>query len=294
VIQRLTVGYLVDRHRSDVLPDFPGDASAAQLFLAQWAPAAEFRSEPYLSYELFTPRYVVLRDLGTFDLRENRQVGVLMRARVSEGLPELGADFRALALGATASFATSTSGSYLSVTAGASARLRHDDRRLIDQTAGLAGYAATPLLAGVLRIVAEAEFDSKRADTSHTPYVLGGAMAADGYRLGNLNGAAALRGYQVGEFVGQAVFAGHLEIRTAALPLASQRVGGVVFYDVGHAATSPSYWVPRHDVGLGLRWLIPQLDASVIRADWGVPLNDGGLTHAGMPGRFSAGFQQAF
>ena len=294
VIQRTTAGYLIDFHRSSVLPNFPEGQDAARLFLAEWAPATEHRSEIYVRYEVFTPRFVVLRDLGTFDLRESRQVGVLARARVSEGLPELGADFRALSVGATAGFGASIRGSYLSLTVGASARLRHDDRRLIDQSAGWAGYAASPVLFGLLRVVAEAEMNNKRADTLHTPYVLGGSVAADAYRMGELNGAAPLRGYEVGEFIGTSAFAGHLEVRTTALALASQRVGGLAFYDVGHAASSVFSLSPRHDIGLGVRWLIPQLNTSVVRIDWAVPLLDGTVTKAGMPGRFSAGFQQAF
>jgi len=294
VIERATVGYLVDRRRAEVLPDFSGDPAESRLFLAEWAPATELRSEPYLGYELFTPRYVMLRDLGTFDLRENRQVGIFLRARVSEGLPELGADFRALRVGANVGVAASVGGSYLSLTAGASARLRHDDGQLIDQEAGTTTFMATPIIAGLLRIVAEAEIDVKRADTSHTPYVLGGAPAALGYQMGELNGASALRGYQTGEFIGTAVFVGHLEMRTVALAIASQRIGGLAFYDVGHAAVSIADLVPHHDVGLGFRWLIPQLNSSVIRGDWAVPLGDGVVTRAGMPGRFSAGFQQVF
>jgi hypothetical protein len=43
-----------------------------------------------------------------------------------------------------------------------------------------------------------------------------------------------------------------------------------------------------------LRWLIPQLNSSVLRFDWAVPLQDGVVTRAGTPGRFSAGYQQAF
>jgi hypothetical protein len=31
-----------------------------------------------------------------------------------------------------------------------------------------------------------------------------------------------------------------------------------------------------------------------MRFDWAVPLQDGVITRAGMPGRFSAGFLQAF
>ena len=100
VIQRWTAGYLVDRRSSAVLPTFPGDAQMAELFLAQWAPTDEQRSEPYLRYEMFTPRYVVLRDLDTFDLRENARLGPSLSMRVAYGLPALGASFRAIPLGA--------------------------------------------------------------------------------------------------------------------------------------------------------------------------------------------------
>jgi hypothetical protein len=294
VIQRVTAGHLFDSRRSEVLSDFPGDALAARMFLDQWAPTAERRSEPYLRYELFTPRWVILRDFTTFDLREYRQLGPVVRARVSEGLPALGADFRAFGLAAAAGFGFARAGGYVSLTAGASTRLRHGDGRFIDQTAGLAVYGATPLIDGLFRIVVGFEIDSKRADTSRTPYVLGGEGAALGYRTGELNGPGALRGYEVGEFIGTTVFAGHLEIRTAPLAVASQRIGALAFYDVGHAAPSLSNLVPHNDVGVGLRWLIPQLNRSVVRVDWAVPLQDGGVTRAGMPGRLSAGFQQVF
>ena len=294
VLQRATLGYLIDRHSSNVLPEFAGDEATARLFLAQWAPTTEHRSEPYLGYELLTPRYVVLRDLNTFDLRENNQVGVLARARVSAGFPELGADFRAFGFRAIAGFAFSPRGGYVSVSAGASARWRPDDSRLIDQEAGLAAFGATPLLGGRLRVVVEAEIDSKRADTSHTPYVLGGTLPSLGYRIGELNGTGALRGYQVGEFIGTSVFAGHVELRTAALAVASQRLGGLVFYDLGNAASSVAKLAPRSDLGAGLRWLIPQFKSSVVRIDWAVPLANGVVTEAGLPGRLSAGFQQVF
>jgi hypothetical protein len=294
VIQRVSGGVLVERRRSEVLPEFAGDAATARLFLDQWAPIGEQRSEPYLRYEAFTPRYVVFRDFGTFDLREVRQVGFLLRARVAEGLPELGADFRALGVGATAGLAHSAAGSFVSITFGAAARLRHRDGRWIDQTATVAAFAATPLIEGLFRIVASIEFDGKRGDTSRTPFVVGGASAARTYHIGEPSGACALRGYEIGEFIGNAAFAGHLELRTAARTFGSQRVGALAFYDVGHAAPSFADLMPHNNVGLGVRWMIPQLNASTVRIDWAVPLQDGVLTRVGMPGRFSAGFQQAF
>jgi len=281
VIQRVTAGYLVDRRSSTVLPTFPGDAATAELFLAQWAPTDEQRSEPYARYQMFTPRYVVLRDLDTFDLRENRQVGPSIGVRVSEGLPALGATFAALGLGVTAAVGVAPAGGYLSLTAAASARLRYDDSRWIDQLGTASFFAATPLIDRLFRIVASAQLQSQRADTTNTPFTLGGA-----------NG---LRGYQIGEFLGTSMLVGHIEIRTAPISaIFSQRFGALVFYDVGDAAPSLSDLVLRNDVGIGLRWLTPQFNSSVIRFDWAVPLQDGLTTRAGMPGRFSAGFAQVF
>jgi surface antigen Omp85-like protein len=280
VIQRATAGYLVDRRRSSVLPGFAGDELQAELFLDEWTPTSEQRSEPYLRYELFTPRYVVLRDLDTFDLRENRQLGPFFRARVSEGLTALGASFNALGVGVTAGYAAAPGGGFLSLTAAASARLRYDDSRWIDQLGSVVAYAATPSMDGLFRIVVGAQVDSKRADTSNTPFVLGGA-----------NG---LRGYAIGEFLGTTLLVGHMEVRTAPIAIFSQRIGALAFYDVGNAAPSFADLLLRNDVGLGLRWLIPQFNSSVIRIDWAVPLQDGVVTRAGTPGRFSAGFDKVF
>jgi hypothetical protein len=280
VIQRATVGYLADRRSAQVLPTFPGDAATGAQFLSQWAPIPEQRSEPYLRYEVFTPRYVVLRDLDTFDLRENRQLGPLLRARISEGLPALGASFAALGVGVSAGFAAAPAGGYVSLTAEASGRWRYDQGRWIDQLGTANVYAATPIVGGLFRIVAEAHVESKRADTTNTPFVLGGA-----------NG---LRGYAIGEFIGTTILVGHIEVRTIPVAILSQRIGMVAFYDVGDAAPSFSDLLPRNDVGLGMRWLIPQLNSSVLRFDWAVPLQDGVATRAGTPGRFSAGYQQVF
>ena len=230
---------------------------------------------------MFTPRYVVLRDLDTFDLRENRQLGPLFRARVSEGLPALGASFAALGVGVAAGFAAAPAGGYLSLTVEASGRRRYDQGRWIDQLGSANVYAATPIVGGLFRIVAEAQVDSKRADTTNTPFVLGGA-----------NG---LRGYAIGEFIGTTRSRRpHRGPDASRSAIWSQRFGMVAFYDIGDAAPSFSDLLPRNDVGLGLRWLVPQFNSTVIRFDWAVPA-PGRRGHAGgyagaFLGRVRAGF----
>ena len=278
-IQRVTAGYLADRRSSAVLPDFPGDAMTAQLFLDQWAPIPEQQSEPYLRYEIFTPRYLVLRDLDTFDLRENRRLGPSLRTRVAQGLPALGATFSAVSLAAVASYAAAPAGSYMSISATAQARYRFDESRWIDQIGNVTVFAASPVIDRLFRLVVGGQVNSQRANTSNTPFVLGGS-----------NG---LRGYAVNEFIGTSEMVAHIELRTVPLAIWSQRFGGVLFYDVGDAAPSFADLDLHNDVGIGLRWLIPQLNSTVIRFDWAVPLQDGPVTRVGA-GRLSAGFEQAF
>jgi hypothetical protein len=284
VIQRVTLGHLFDGRRSSALDSFPGDPALPQRlldeqrFLDQFAPVSEQRSEPYLGYDMFTPRYGVFRDLDTFDLRENRRLGPSVSLRVGYGLPALGADFTALALSGAASWTVGAGGGYGKILAQGSTRLR--DGRFIDQSAGGQIYAATPFLGRVVRLVLSAEADATRADTQRRLYALGGATG--------------LRGYAIGDFLGTSLVVGHAELRTAPLPLWSQRFGALLFYDVGDAAPSFAVIVPHHDLGLGLRWLIPQLNSAVLRFDWAIATQNTPFTAAGLPGRFSAGFQQVF
>jgi hypothetical protein len=277
LIQRVSAGYLVDARHSEVPPDF-ADPALAPEFLAEYAPVSETKSEPYLRYMMFTPRYVVLRDLDTFELRENRRLGALLDVQVGEGIPALGADRLALDLRGEAKYAIGPAGSYAFLDLYGEAR--RWDGQWIDQRGSVTAYGATPLLGHLLRVVAQAQLDSLRADTRRTAIVVGGATG--------------LRGYAVGEFRGNTAFLGHVEVRTLAVPIWSQRFGALLFYDVGHAAPALDQLHLRNDVGAGMRWLLVQANSAVIRFDWAVPLQDGTLTRAGFPGRVSAGFEQVF
>lgn len=280
VVQRFTFGYRFDDRRSAVLADFL-DPAASQPFLDQFAPVSERRSEPYVAYNVFTARYAAFRDLDTFDLRENRQLGPSFGVRLAYGLPALGADFRALVMSASAGWLVPIgAGGYASAQVSAGARRRDDTGKLIDQSLSGGVYAASPILARLVRVVVSAGADAVRADTYRTRYAVGGSTG--------------LRGYAIGEFQGPTDAVGHLEVRTVPLALLSQRVGGLLFYDVGDAAPSFGELVAYHDFGAGLRWLIPQFNASVVRIDWAFAAQRTLYTDPGWPGRFTAGFQQIF
>jgi hypothetical protein len=277
VIQRLSAGHLLDSRRFAVPPDFSAPALADE-YLREFAPLSEQRSEPYLRYEVFTPRYLIIRDLDTFDLRENRQLGPRFAARVSYGLPGLGADFSALGLAVAASWAASPAGGYTLVSVTASTRLR--DGRFIDETSTEQIYLATPMFRRVVRLVVAGGASAARADTQNTRYFLGGDTG--------------LRGYAINAIDGTSMLVGHVELRSQAVHIYSQRVGGLLFYDVGGAAPSFGSLRAYHDFGLGLRWLIPQLNSAVLRLDWAIAEPAAPLTRAGLPGRITGGFEQVF
>ncbi|HET6149743.1 MAG TPA: hypothetical protein VFH68_19550 [Polyangia bacterium] len=277
VVHRVTGGYRVDSRRSQVPGDFPA-LDLVPLFLRQIAPVSETRSEPYVQYDLFTPRYGIYRDLNTFDLRENVTLGPSLSARVAAGLPELGADFRAFPLGLALGWRVAPWGGLGTLSLAASARLR--DRTFIDQSYSARLSFASPMLRRWLRVVVAFGVATIRNDSQRGIFELGGDSG--------------LRGYAIRELIGTSDLLGHVELRTAPLAIFSQRLGSLLFYDVGDAAPSLSAIVPKHDVGIGLRWLIPQLNSTVIRIDWAFATQSTTLTRAGFPGRASAGFQQIF
>jgi hypothetical protein len=280
VIQRLSVGYRLDDRRSlsDETFDYGVTPAQVQEFIAQYAPVTERRSEPYVSYSMFTARYGVYRDLNTFDLRENAQLGPSVSVGAAYGSPELGADFRAVPLSAAATWTWGPGDALARASFAGGLRVRGSDA--IDQIVEGKLYFASPPIKRALRVVASVQADAARNDTQHTRYVLGGDTG--------------LRGYIIGEFQGSSAAIGHLELRSAPLAILSQRFGALLFCDAGDAASSLYTLTLRTDVGVGLRWLIPQFNSYVLRVDWAVPLVDGIETRAGLPGRVSAGYAQIF
>lgn len=146
-------------------------------------------------------------------------------------------------------------------------------------------YVATPVLAQRLRVVASAT---------------AGFMADNVHRLRSYVGwAEGLRGYPIDTFYGYDYYVAHLEVRSMAFSLASLRVGGLIFADAGHAADTLQKLALYDAAGIGLRVLIPQLNAEVLRCDWGLPLRDyvanqAVVVRAGWPGIAYCGFGQAF
>ncbi|MBX3226375.1 MAG: hypothetical protein KIT84_44510 [Labilithrix sp.] len=114
-------------------------------------------------------------------------------------------------------------------------------------------------------------------------------------RLTLLGGEDRLRGWPTRYFVGEDMFSMNLEFRTRPINLFSVLCGGAFFYDVGRAYTGRLDEVsPVQSVGGGFRIVLPQIDRSVIRGDFGFPIVNGALPAGVQPMSFFFAFGQAF
>jgi hypothetical protein len=274
VIQRVGVGHDLTLNRPEVPADFAGDAMLQAAFRRDVLPPSELVSSVFAHWQLFTPVYAAVRDLATFDFREDYQLGPLLDVKVGEALEALGSDRNFTRFTASARWTSDWGGGLWRASASFDGRLVAG--ALQDRVQNVTLFAASPVLAR-LRLVAGLALDWYIDDTRNRFLTLGGS-----------NG---LRGYGINVLSGQARALGHVELRTLPLRIGFYRLGAIAFWDAGDAAASLGDVSLNHAVGAGLRSLIPQLDPLVIRLDWAFAL-DG--ASRGWPGRISLGVEQVF
>jgi hypothetical protein len=275
VKQQLSIGHSYDSQRPTPLADFPGDATERAAFIASVLPRSEVTSVPYLEYVFFVPRYRTLRNVVTFDLAEDTRIGPDLDVTLGFGLRALGSDHNFQRLSGTAGWTVPLARDGFARVAGALAG-RYQDGELIDNTGAASLKIAAPPIARAVRLMAAVQIATRWNDRQNQFYAIGSDTG--------------LRGFAINEFIGQRVFGTQVEARTAPYPLWVLRIGGVAFYDVGGAANSIARMDLHHDVGLGVRMLIPQTSAQLLKIDLAVPLDGAnrGTLH------FLAGFGSEF
>ena len=273
---RFRLGHELKVRRPSFTDDFPLEQAGRDAFESGVFPRSERSSALFLRYSMFEPDYVVYRNLDSYDLAEDMRAGPSANAEVGFALKPIGSEYNFVNLSASASWTLDIrDDGFFRVGSGAGGRLQ--DGELIDNVVSGSLSAATPAVANLFRVVGQARAAFRLRESGNQFYVLGGD-----------NG---LRGYQIGAFAGERRVLTNLEVRTMPMKILFTRVGGLVFWDMGHAADRVSNLRMHHDVGIGLRSLVPQLQPFVFRFDWAIPMT--GSTQ-GFPGRFSAGVAQAF
>lgn len=286
LVHRVRAGHTFFVTRRDLFEeDFAARPDLRQPFIERVLPRSERVSAPFLGYSLQSPVFVTFRDLASFDFPEDLAMGPRLDLSVLWALPELGSERRFWNLAAGVGWRAEVGERGL-VDLGVGASTRVQDGEAIDRSASASLYAATPRLFRALRLVGRVAAQGLDRNRVNTRLALGGDSG--------------LRGYPIGVFQGEALVIGNLEARSRPLAVGFARLGLVLFWDAGHVAAELASLSLHHDLGVGLRAVIPQAQSTAIRFDWAVAthdvrLGDGRvLPTAGLPGRFSAGFAQAF
>jgi hypothetical protein len=277
LIQRVTLGNDFGLSRRSFLPDFPLDPALRARFAATFFAASERTSAVYVQYDAFTPRYRTYRNLDSYDLGEDERLGPSVTLKAGQASTLLGSEQDFFLWKSEAHINTALLGGFQNI--GASWEGRQYGYGSRDGLVKGQVLVASPVLARTFRVVASG-MGGFMVDNVHRDFVYIGALEG-------------LRGYPVNEFYGYAYYHAHLELRSMAVPVASLRVGTLVFADAGHAAMKRDELALYGDAGLGLRMLIPQLNAEVLRCDWALNFRTAGVP-AGWPGRISCGFRQVF
>jgi hypothetical protein len=201
----------------------------------------------------------VLRDVDTFALPEDLQVGLLLRGEMRlaasrPGFLEAWSSARYRYLAGDALFTASAAGSLRWIVGGG-------PEEVVNRRGAVELSVVSPWV-GIGRLVARASFQVRAADLDKTVLFLGGG-----------NG---LRGLEPEVLQGTRIALMNLEYRTRPVEIATLHVGGVLFWDGGSAwgvASSPFPQPLVHTVGLGLRALFPQFDVEPVRIDFGFVLD---------------------
>lgn len=280
----LTFGYELFINRPTVYGDGPTPeqcagtplAECVELFRQEVFPRSERSSSLYTQYSMFTPDFRTYRNIDTYDLPEERQLGPDLRLGLAVARKLYGSEQDFLRLSSQLGWTVALgSDAFANATVLAASRLQ--DGELIDTELRAQAGAISPMLFDFVRVAGFAQVAGFLEDSENRYLTLGGDTG--------------MRGYTIGAFAGERLVRGNLEVRSRPWRAWFTRFGMLAFWDVGHAADLFPNLRMQHDVGLGFRAVLPQLQTAVFRLDWAVPLT--GDT-AGLPGRFILGFEQVF
>lgn len=263
-----TLGFFTRQYSA---PEDQGLTEEQRQWLVQnWLPRSEYATFFYAEGNLYPAQYEVLRNIDTFELSEDFQTGPLFKLAARWGMPPPLSSDHFLELGATARYRVHFYGDFLMLAAGGQVRFQAG-RAPVNQQLAIELRNHSPEFWGgrfVTRFVAQWRWN----DLDNRRTLLGGG-----------NG---LRGAAPEQDVGRHFLLTNVEYRTRAFEIKTVFVGLVLFWDAGTAFDQNP--VVTHTVGMGLRILVPQINADTIRIDFGVVLGGPPPT----PDRIAASFGQ--
>lgn len=239
-------------------PEAPLDDAQREWLKANYLPLSEDAVYASLSLSAYEARYEVMRDVDSYSLSEDYQIGHSVLATVRYAPPVFSSAAHYAELGLAVRYRWLWSDALTTVSAGGAIR------RTLGEGAG---WTNRHWAAEVHQV---------------SPKVLGGRFVVRGLLEVNiddlfdkvtlLGGANGLRGARQDAYSGHRVLLVNAEYRTAPVVFHTLHVGGVLFYDTGSAFDRTPDMV--HSVGVGFRFLFPQFNVAPFRLDFGYVLND--------------------
>jgi hypothetical protein len=273
----LSLGVAADRRvfRTDDLSRF--DPVAASEFVRRAVPMSDTRIGPTFEYHTYSTRFRRLLDVNTLALQEDYLVGHDLSIKLYPVTTALNSSRDFMGISASAAYTVPLGDGLARAVVESVTEIERT--RLADASLFIRARVHTPSF-GFGRLV----FDVRFLDR-YNNYL---------NRMSELGGDTRLRGYPTKAFIGSNVFSANLELRTRPMEIWSCQLAGATFVDVGDAFDSADELRLKQSAGFGIRFLLPQLDRVVMRADWGLPLTRGYKEPDSFPGDIIFTFQQAF
>jgi hypothetical protein len=275
----LYFGFEMDRRENQHTP-VPGESAAAEKeFVATWVPLSDTRVSPFV--QLRTHREIYLRssNLETLALTEDYRLGPEVLLRVYPASSKFGSTRDLIGVLAGVSWTKFGGNSLLRIVAENRIEYEFEGRHDADVLVNLRLFSPT---AGFGRFVFDGLMRDRYENYLNRYFELGGDTRLRGYpQAGYLYSAK-----------GPIVLALNWEFRTRSIDLFSVHTGLAAFYDAGNASDSWEHLRLKHSAGVGLRFVVPELDRVVLRADWAFPFEPA-PGYSTFPGAFFITYNQA-
>lgn len=223
--------------------------------IANYLPRSENVTYVSAFARAFPSDFKVLKNIDTFELSEDFQIGWVAQAGARWAFPLPFAPSHFVELGAALRYRFYLHDDLFTASVSAAMRVRPGEPLANQQLAAELINYSPPFWGG--RFVTRLLVDLRRNDLNNRQVLLGGSTG--------------LRGAFPEQFSGRNMVLGNFEYRARPIELWSNWLGMVLFWDAGSAFDRTP--VLTHSVGLGFRLLLPQLNREVIRVDFGFVLN---------------------
>ncbi len=271
--QNFSVGYHLRFDESQLEDPSLYAQAAVDSFRDNVLPRSETSSGITMWYNFFAANFAKYTNIETLAVSEDKRLGPSASVSLEFAPKFLGSDNNFIFAGVNLGWSHGIVDGYLEGDFSVSTRLGRNG--FVDNSFSASTKFVSPTIGRWGRLVARITAQSLFRSENNAFFIAGGITG--------------LRGYSIGAFVGDRRVLGNIEYRSQSIPLWITRAAWVAFVDAGHAADTWDQIDIQGNAGVGIRWLIPQLNSGVYRFDWAAPFAGDPL-----PGRFILSFLQAF